>query len=152
MTARIVAIAALVSCISIVSGCTAPGEPPSHPSAGDYHDLARRETDKARSAIATMQVVVDELRRQRITRNYATVVSRQSSADVTSVLTDVRQITAPGRPLARAQSRLERLLDGAAATIRSVPPNWNQPSDLRRIARRLSVDSARAERLSSELG
>jgi len=74
-----------------VAGCTAPGEPPAHPSTADYHDLMRRETGMATSTIATMQVVVGESRRGRITQNYATVMTRQSVADLTSVVTDLRQ-------------------------------------------------------------
>jgi len=97
-----------------VAGCTAPGEPPAHPSTAEYHDLMRRETGKATSTIATMRVVVGQLRRGRMPQNYATVMTRQSVADLTSVLTDLRQITAPSADLARGQRRLARVTPALA--------------------------------------
>jgi len=113
-----------------VAGCTAPGEPPAHPSTADYHDLMRRETGMATSTIATMQVVVGESRRGRITQNYATVMTRQSVADLTSVVTDLRQITAPTADLARHQRQLQRLLSRTIPTVVSVTHDWDQPARL----------------------
>lgn len=129
-----------------VAGCTAPGEPPAHPSTADYHDLLRRETGKATSTVATMQVVVGQLRRGRIPQNYATVMTRQSVADLTSVVTDLRQITAPSAELARDQRRLQRLLDATIPTVGSVIEDWDQPARLGSTAVRLS---AAARRLAS---
>jgi hypothetical protein len=133
------------------AGCTAPGEPPAHPSTADYHDLMRRETGKATSTIATMQVVVGELRRGRITQNYATVMTRQSVADLTSVVTDLRQITAPGADLARHQRRLQRVLIRTIPTVGSVINLWDQPAPLAHTALRLSVAERRLARLSPAL-
>jgi hypothetical protein len=71
-----------------------------------YTDLMRRETGKATSTIATMQVVVSQVRRGRIPQNYTTVMTRQSLADLTSVVADLRQVTALARiwPAASAGS------------------------------------------------
>ena len=134
-----------------VAGCTAPGEPPTHPSTADYHDLMRRETDKTTSTIATMQVVVGELRRGRITQNYATVMTRQSVADLTSVVTDLRQITAPSSDLARHQHQLQHLLIRIIPTVGSVIDTWDQPARLADTAIHLSAAERRLTRLSPAL-
>jgi hypothetical protein len=134
-----------------VAGCTAPGEPPAHPSTADYHDLMRRETGKATSTVATMQVVVGELRRGRITQSYATVMTRQSVADLTSVVTDLRQITAPSAELARHQRQLQRLLTGTIPTVRSVVDDWDKRARLAHTAIRLSAAQRRLARLSPVL-
>jgi hypothetical protein len=134
-----------------VAGCTAPGEPPAHPSTADYHDLMRRETDKTTSTIATMQVVVAELRRGRITQNYATVITRQSVADLTSVLTDLRQITAPSTDLARHQRQLQHLLTRTIPTVGSVIDTWDQPARLAHTTIHLSAAERRLTRLSPVL-
>jgi hypothetical protein len=135
----------------MVAGCTAPGEPPAHPSTADYHDLMRRETAKATGTIATMQVVVGELRRSRITHNYATVMTRQSVADLTSVITDLRQITAPGTDLARHQRQLQHLLTRTIPTVASVINTWDQRARLGGTAIRLSVAERRLAKLSPAL-
>lgn len=137
--------------VMIVAGCTAPGEPPAHPSTADYHDLMRRETSKATSTIATMQVVVNELRRGRITQNYATVMTRQSVADLTSIVTDLRQITAPRADLARHQRQLQRLLARTIPTVGSVIDDWDQPARLARTAIRLAAAGRGLARLSPVL-
>jgi hypothetical protein len=134
-----------------VAGCTAPGEPPAHPSTADYHDLMRRETAKATSTIATMQVVVGELRRGRITQNYATVMARQSVADLTSVVTDLRQITAPSTDLARHQRQLQHLLTGTLPTVGTVIDNWDQRVRLGGTAIRLSAAERRLAKISAVL-
>ncbi len=134
-----------------VAGCTAPGEPPAHPSTADYHDLMRRETGKATSTIATMQVVVGELRRGRITQSYATVMTRQSGADLTSIVTDLRQITAPSAVLAGHQRRLQRLLTRTIATVGSVIDDWDQRARLAHTVVRLSAVERRLARLSPAL-
>ena len=134
-----------------VAGCTAPGEPPAHPSKADYHDLLRRETDKATSTIATMQVVVAELRRGRITQNYATVMTRQSVADLTSVVTDLRQITAPSAYLAHHQGQLQRLLIRIIPTVGSVIDNWDQRARLGFTAIHLAAAGRRLARLNPVL-
>lgn len=134
-----------------VAGCTAPGEPPAHPSTADYHDLMRRETGKATSTIATMQLVVGELRRGRITQSYATVMTRQSVADLTSVVTDLRQVAAPGADLARHQRQLQRLLTRAIPTVGSVVDDWDHPARLARTAIRLSAAGRRLATLSPAL-
>ena len=134
-----------------VAGCTAPGEPPLHPSTADYHDLMRRETGKATSTIATMQLVVGELRRGRITQNYATVMTRQSVADLTSVVTDLRQITAPSAVLARHQRRLQRLVSRTIPTVGSVIDDWDQPARLAGTTVRLSAAARRLARLTAAL-
>jgi hypothetical protein len=137
--------------ILTVVGCTAPGEPPAHPSTGDYHDLMRRETGKATSTIATMQVVVGELRRGKITQNYATVITRQSVADLTSVITDLRQITAPSANLARHQRRLQHLLIRTVPTVASVIDTWDRPARLAHTAIQLSAAEHHLTRLSTLL-
>ena len=134
-----------------VAGCTAPGEPPASPSAADYHDLMNRETDKTTATIATMQLVVGELRRSGITQNYATVMTRQSVADLTSVATDLRQVTAPTAPLALRQRQLQRLLARILPTIASVSLTWDQPGRLAATAIHLSAAQRRAARLSLAL-
>ena len=134
-----------------VAGCTAPGEPPAHPSKADYQDLMRRETAKATGTIATMQVVVSELRRGRITQYYATVMTRQSVADLTSVVTDLRQITAPSTDLARHQHQIQRLLTGTIPTVGSVIDNWDQRARLVHTASRLSAAGRRLAKISPEL-
>lgn len=146
---RRVLIAALL--VSAVAGCTAPGEPPAHPSTAEYHDLMRRETGKATSTIATMQVVVGELRRGRITQNYATVMTRQSVADLTSVVADLRQITAPGAALARHQRQLQRLLIRTIPTVGSVTDDWDHPARLAHAAMLLSAAGQRLARLTPVL-
>ncbi len=135
----------------LIAGCTAPGEPPAHPSTADYHDLMKRETDKTTSTIATMQIVVGELRRSRITQNYATVMTRQSVADVTSVATDLRQITAPTAGLVLRQHQLQGVLTRLIPTIGSVISDWNQPARLAATAIRLSAAGRRTARLSRAL-
>jgi hypothetical protein len=134
-----------------VAACTAPGEPPAHPSIADYHDLLRRETDKATSTIATMQVVVAALRRGRITQNYATVMTRQSVADLTSVVTDLRQITAPSADLARHQRQLQRLLIRIIPAVGSVIDNWDQRTRLGFTAIHLAAAERRLARLDPVL-
>jgi len=137
--------------VLMVAACTAPGEPPAHPSTADYHDLMRRETDKTTSTIATMQVVVGELRRGRITQNYATVMTRQSVADLTSVVTDLRQITAPSSDFARHQRQLQHLLIRIIPTVGSVIDTWDQPARLAHTAIHLSAAERRLARLSPVL-
>ncbi len=141
----------MVLLVLTVAGCTAPGEPPAHPSVPEYHDLMRREADKATSTIATMQVVVGELRRGRITQNYATVMTRQSVADLTSVVTDLRQITAPSADLARHQRQLQRLLTRIIPTVGSVIASWDQPVRLAHTAIRLAAAERQMTRLSPSL-
>ena len=137
--------------VLIAAGCTAPGEPPAHPSTADYHDLMRRETGKATSTIATMQVVVSELRRGRITQNYATVMTRQSVADLTSIVTDLRQITAPSADLVRHQRQLQRLLTRTIPAVASVIDDWDQPAPLAHTAILLSAAEHRLARLTPAL-
>ena len=134
-----------------LAGCTAPGEPPAHPSTADYHDLMRRETGKATSTIATMQVVVGELRHGRITQNYATVMTRQSVADLTSIVTDLRQITAPSADLVRHQRQLQHLLARTIPTVGSVIDDWDQPARLARTAIRLAAAGRDLARLTPAL-
>ena len=134
---RRVFIAALL--VMTVAGCTAPGEPPAHPATADYHDLMRRETGKATSTIATMQVVVGELRRGRITQNYATVMTRQSVADLTSIVTDLRQITAPSADLVRHQRQLQRLLAEPSRPSDPSSATGIKPARLARTAIRLAA-------------
>ena len=131
--------------------CTAPGEPPTHPSNADYHDLMRRETAKSQSAIATAQVVVDRLQRQRITQNYSTVTARQADADITAVITDLHQVTAPSTDLARHQRQLQRLLTGTIPTVGSVIDNWDQRARLGGTAIRLSAAERRLATISAAL-
>lgn len=76
--------------------------------------------------MATMQVVEAELRRGRLTQNYATVMIRQSVADLTSVVTELRQITAPSADLAHRQRQLQRLLTRIIPTVGSVIDSWDQ--------------------------
>jgi hypothetical protein len=149
MKRAFVLVATLIATITV--GCTAPGEPPAHPSVADYHDLVRRETAKSQSALATAQVVVNQLRRGRITKNYATVTARQADADITAVITDLHQITAPTPQLRRTQSSLQHVLTRASATIASIPPNWNHQPQLRQIARRLAIASSRQNHHSNTL-
>jgi hypothetical protein len=111
----------------------------------------RRETGKATSTIATMQLVVGELRRGRITQSYATVMTRQSVADLTSVVTDLRQVAAPGADLARHQRQLQRLLTRAIPTVGSVVDDWDHPARLARTAIRLSAAGRRLATLSPAL-
>jgi len=134
-----------------VAGCTAPGEPPAHPSTAEYHDLMRRETGKATSTIATMRVVVGQLRRGRMPQNYATVMTRQSVADLTSVLTDLRQITAPSADLARGQRRFQRLLVRAIPAVSSVIADFDHPGRLARTAVSLSAAGRRLARVTPAL-
>jgi hypothetical protein len=134
-----------------VVGCTTPGEPPAHPSMADYHDLMRRETGKATSTVATMQLVVGELRRGRITQNYATVMIRQSVADLTSVVTDLRQITAPSADLGRGQRQLQRLLTRTIPTVASVADDWDKRARLAQTAVRLSMAERGLARLTPML-
>jgi hypothetical protein len=108
----------------------------------------RREADKTTSTIATMQVVVGELRRGRITQNYATVMTRQSVADLTAVVTDLRQITAPSVDLARHQRQLQHLVIRIIPTIGSVIDSWDQPVRLAHTAIHLSAAERQMTRLS----
>jgi len=111
----------------------------------------RRETSKATSTIATMQVVVGELRRGRITQNYATVMTRQSVADLTSIVTDLRQITAPSADLVRHQRQLQHLLARTIPTVGSVIDDWDQPARLARTAIRLAAAGRDLARLTPAL-
>lgn len=144
-----VLVVTLIATIAVA--CNAPGEPPSHPSKADYHDLIRRETDKSQSAIATAQVVVGQLRRQWITKNYSTVTARQSDADLAAVITDLRQITAPTPQLRRNQSHVQHVLVNAAATVTSLPPNWNNQPRLRRISHQLAITAKQVTRAANRL-
>jgi hypothetical protein len=142
----------LILIVALAStACTAPGEPPSHPSKGDYHDVIRRETDKTTSTLATIQLVVGDLRKQRITKNYAVVMSRQVDADLTAVLADLRQITAPTPQLRRTQRSYQHNLDASIATVAAIPRDWNHEPQLHRIATRLLVVTARAKQLANQL-
>jgi hypothetical protein len=98
-----------------------------------------------------MQVVVSELRRSGITQNYATVMTRQSVADLTSVITDLRQITAPSTNLARHQRQLQHLLTGTDPTVASVIDDWDQRARLVQTAIRLSAAERRLAKLSPAL-
>jgi hypothetical protein len=84
-------------------------------------------------------------------RNYATVMTRQSVADLTSVVTDLRQVTAPSADLARDQQRLQRLLIRTIPVIGSVTRDWDQPARLARTAIRLSAAAHRLARLTPAL-
>ena len=108
----------------------------------------RRETGKVTSTIATMQVVVGELRRGRITQDYATVMTRQSVADLTAVFTDLRQITAPSAGLARHQRQLQHLLIRITPTVGSVIDHWDQPARLAHTAIQLSAAEHSLARLT----
>jgi hypothetical protein len=96
-------------------------------------------------------VVVGQLRRGRITQNYATVMTRQSVADLTSVVTDLRQVTAPSAALARHQRQLQRLLTRTIPTVGSVIDDWDQPARLAHTAMRLSAAGRRLARLTPAL-
>jgi hypothetical protein len=133
------------------AGCTAPGEPPAHPTRAQYQDLIRRETDKAQSSIETMRLVIDEIRHGRITENYATVMTRQSITDLTSVVTDLRQITPPAGELAHAQQQLRDLLTQAVATLGEVADNHRAES-LAGIADELSSKAKQLQKLGHSLG
>jgi hypothetical protein len=111
----------------------------------------RRETAKATGTIATMQVVVSELRRSGITQNYATVMTRQSVADLTAVVTDLRQITAPSTDLGRHQRQLQRLLTRTIPTVASVIDNWDNPARLVQTAIRLTAAQRHLAKLSPVL-
>ena len=138
----------LILFVLTVAGCTAPGEPPAHPSKADYHDLMRRESAKSTSTIATMQVIVGELRRGRITQNYATVMTRQSVADLTSVVTDLRQISAPSADLARQQRQMQRVLTRTIPAAGSVIDNWDNAARLAHTESRLSAAERRLAKIS----
>ena len=99
------------------AGCTAPGEPPAHPSQGQYADLMRRETDKTESALATMQRVFAWVANDKITSNYATVTGHQSIADLAAVATDLHQVTAPTAKQRQTQADLQALASREAALI-----------------------------------
>jgi hypothetical protein len=135
----------------LAAGCTAPGEPPAHPTGAQYQDLMRRETDKAQSTIETMRLVIDEIRHGRITENYATVMTRQSIADLTSVVTDLRQITAPAGELAHAQQQLRDLLTQAVSTLGEVADN-HRAGSLAGIADELSSKAKQVQKLGHSLG
>jgi hypothetical protein len=135
----------------LAAGCTAPGEPPAHPTRAQYQDLMRRETDKAQSTIETMRLVIDEIRHGRITENYATVMTRQSIADLTSVVTDLRQITPPTADLARTQHQLRNLLSQAVSTLGAVADN-RRTANLAGIAGELSSKAKHVQKLGHRLG
>jgi hypothetical protein len=135
-----------------IAGCTAPGEPPAHPSPADYADLMRRETDKAQSSLATMTMTLRLVQRGDITRNYAVVVSRQAGSDLDGVVTDLRQVSAPSAAQATAQRRLGRLLDAASGRVTSLDADWGDDAAVARLLHDVTKASARAQRLSQALG
>jgi hypothetical protein len=101
--------AILTALTLIAAGCRSPGNPPHHPSQGEYQDLIRREIDSASSALATSQLILRYLQTDRVPHTYAAVVLRQAANDLRKVAQDLHQIQPPPRA-AHAQAQLLALL------------------------------------------
>ena len=140
---------AMIACLA--SACTAPGEPPAHPSQGDYQDLLRRETDKTQSSLATMHQSLSLILGGKMTRNYAAVVSHHSAADLTSVATDLAQIEAPTARQAQAQDELRALSQRQATLIDSVDSHWGDATALQQLANQIDSAANHAQQLSKQL-
>ena len=70
---------------------------------------------------------------------------------LTSVVTDLRQITAPSADLARDQRRLQRLLARTIPTVASVIEDVDRPARLAGTTVRLSAAARRLARLTPAL-
>jgi hypothetical protein len=90
-------LAAIAVVVLLASGCRAPGEPPSHPTQGEYQDLIRREVDAAGSALSTCVLVLHYVDEDRVPAPYTRVVLRQAANDLRKVSQDLSQITPPPR-------------------------------------------------------
>jgi hypothetical protein len=134
----------------IAASCTAPGEPPAHPSNADYNDLMRRETDKAQSSIATIRLVLSDASQGKIPQNYAIVTLRQAAADLTAITTDLAQIAAPAAK-ATSQRRLQRILRQATQTTNRLADDWLNPGTRRHAAHDLATTAKRTQTLSIQL-
>jgi hypothetical protein len=88
-------VVAVVAVVALASGCRAPGEPPSHPTRGEYQDLIRREVDAAGSALSTCVLVLRYVGQDRVPAPYTRVVLRQAANDLRKVSQDLSQITPP---------------------------------------------------------
>jgi hypothetical protein len=141
---------AIIAFALLATSCTAPGEPPAHPSKADYADLMRRETDKAQSAIATIRLVLSDGSQGKIPRNTAIVSIRQAVADLTGVTTDLAQIAAPDTN-ATSQRRLQRILRQATRTINSLADDWLNPGARSRAAHDLATTARLVQALSNDL-
>jgi hypothetical protein len=91
-----------------VSGCRAPGEPPSHPDQGEYQDVIRREIDAAGTALATGVLVLRYIEQGKVPEAYGRVVLRQAANDPRKVDQDLTEITPPTR--ARSSQRAFRAI------------------------------------------
>jgi hypothetical protein len=129
------------------AACTPPGEPIAHPARGDYADLMRRETDKTESSLATMQQLAGLMASGKLTRNYAVVMSRQLTSDLTAIQRDLAQIHAPSGRAQRAQNALARLVSAQAAVAGRLPSEWGQPAALHVTARAVTRASTREQAL-----
>lgn len=86
---------AVIAVAFAVTGCRAPGEPPSHPTRSEYQDLIRRELDAAGSAVSTCVLVLRYVDENRVPAPYIRVVLRQAANDLRKVAQDLSQITPP---------------------------------------------------------
>jgi hypothetical protein len=134
----------------LAASCTAPGEPPAHPSKADYNDLMRRETDKAQSSIATIRLILRDASYGKIPRNYAIVSIRQAAADLTGITTDLAQIAAPAAK-ANSQRRLQRILLQATQTINRLADDWFNPGARKHAAQDLATTAKRTQALNNDL-
>ena len=142
----------LITAALATASCTAPGEPLAHPSPGQYADLMRRETDKAQSALATMQRVFTWVANDKITANYATITGHQSVADLTAVATDLHQVTAPTAKQRQTQADLQALASREAALIDKTLHHLDDTSALTRANQQLERAATREQTLSTRLG
>jgi hypothetical protein len=78
-------------------------------------------------------------------------MTRQSIADLTSVVTDLRQITPPTADLARTQHQLRNLLSQAVSTLGAVANN-RRTANLAGIAGELSSKAKHVQKLGHRLG
>jgi hypothetical protein len=140
----------MIALALLAASCTAPGEPPAHPTNADYSDLMRRETDKAQSSIATIRLILSDASQGKIPRNYAIVTIRQAAADLTGITTDLAQITAPAAK-ANSQRRLQRILLQATQTINRLADDWPNPSARKHAAQDLATTANRTQALGNDL-
>jgi hypothetical protein len=142
--------AALLMVISLAAACTAPGEPPEHPSRQDYRDLIRREVTDTTSALATARLAVIYLGQDRITRNYALTIVHQTTADLDRITTDLTQIHPP-TPYVTPQHKLRTLTSGAAHDLSRLPRTWSAPDALTTVITILTRDINSATSLTDQL-
>jgi hypothetical protein len=142
----------VLGCVVLLcTSCRAPGEPPTHPDAGVYRDIIRREADSTHTALASAQLLISTSQAHGLPATYARVTLRSLVGDLRHVVIDLNQINPPTN--ARApQQRLNAIASRDAILLTQLQHDWGErPLQLRVLHRVMrdadEIDSTLANRL-----